>query len=207
LNSKVKTSAHVVLGLDKEGKARAALIHPADLEAATKAAVSLGLKIGRADSPQALQMAKQLPDAKIFATGKGLVPLVRKDIYEWLNKGLTPVDAKAGVPVGEGQNKANGADPAPSDKATKGNGSQPADAKPSAPTDLWQAIGVGSVVLCLDTDPGPDRGWWECIVQRVSKDGKLQVRFKMYPNDRPFTVKRNAVAILPPSVAAKASKR
>jgi hypothetical protein len=86
LNTKSKTAAHVVLGLDKEGKCRAALVHPSDLETATRAATAQGFKIGRADSPQVLKLAMQLPDAKVFATGKGLVPLVRKDIYEWLRQ-------------------------------------------------------------------------------------------------------------------------
>ncbi len=150
MNSKTKTSAHVVLGLDKDGKARAALVHPTDLEAAAKAAASLGFKLGRADSPHALQMAKRLPDAKVFATGKGLVSLVRKDIFEWLTKGLTMLETKAEAPSTE--TKAAAASDGTTASSTTNGGDSNADGQSDGTTakpdpKLWDQIKVGSVVI------------------------------------------------------------
>jgi hypothetical protein len=116
LNTKPVT--HVVYGQDKMAKPRAAVIPAMDLDTAHRAAASLGLKIGRADTPEAIK--------------------------------------------------------------------------------------AGSLTLCKDPEPGPDRSWWECVVQSVTKDGKLlKVRWKNYPGQPAFTVRRDAVAILPPSAAAK----
>lgn len=201
MNSKPKTSAHVVLGLDKEQKSRAALIHPNDLEAATKAAVSMGFKIGRADSPQALQMAKQLPDAKVFVSGKGLVPLVRKDIYEWLSKGLTLIDAKAESPSKDGDKAdvapSSLAEAGPKNDATANSSTGTKEARASTKPDAtpWDKLGVGSVVIAPEKKPADD-GFWPAVVVAISKDGQhLTLRWRDYPKLAPFTIKRHAIAI------------
>jgi len=49
------------LGEDKEGKPRAAVILTTDLDAAHRAAASLGLKIGRAETPEALGLVRACP--------------------------------------------------------------------------------------------------------------------------------------------------
>ena len=108
-------------------------------------------------------------------TGKGLVPLVKKELYDRLTKVLVPVAASP---------------PAPLPDAAKGTASQPAIPKAPAPTNPWEAIKVGTIVLCYDPEPGPERSWWECIVQSVTPDGRhLKVRWKNYPDQRAFTVR------------------
>jgi hypothetical protein len=189
LNSKPKTSAHVVLGLDKEGKPRAALIHPADLEAATKAAVSLGFKLGRADTPQVFQMAKQLPDAKVFATGKGLVPLVRKDIHDFLMKGLTIV----AVPTEQNQIKEAAGTAKITPEASKA-GATKATGTPIKPDPrLWEQITVGSLVIAPERDAKAD-GYWPARVTAVKGD-QLVIQWVQFPQQGPLKVKRRAVAL------------
>jgi hypothetical protein len=179
-----KTIAHVVHGLDKDAKPRAAVIPASDLDAAHRAAAGLGFKIGRAETPEALDLAKDLPELKVFVTGKGLVPLVKQQLFDRLTPLLVPIPA---APTGSSS----------PDKG-KADASKTTDAKAS-PANPWQAIKVGSVVLCRDPKPGPERSWWECVVQSVTPDGKLlKVRWQNYPDQRAFTVRRNSVAILPP---------
>jgi len=198
LNTKAKTSAHVVLGLDKEGKPRAALIHPNDLEAATKAAVSLGFKIGRADSPQVLSMAKQLPDAKVFATGNGLVPLCRNDIFEWLKKGLTPVETKTEASGPKAETAADvrtGSDAADTASHTGKVGDAGKVDPVKLDAKLWDQLTVGTIVIAPDKNP-IDNGYWPAVITAVSKDGqKLTVRWRDAPKLPPVTVKRRAVAL------------
>lgn len=196
MNNRTKSAAHVVFGLDKEGKPRAALIHPADLEAVMKAAVGLGFKIGRADTPQALQMAKQLPDAKVFATGKGLISLVRKDIHEWLSKGLTPIETKAGADEAEHRAAAEPSAPNNSSNAQGGTASKAADSKLKPDPRLWDQLTVGSLVIAPEAKTKDD-GYWPAIVSAISKDGqKLTIRWRDFPKQPPLTVKRRSVALL-----------
>jgi len=74
-----------------------------------------------------------------------------------------------------------------------------ASTQSTAAKDPWAAITVKSVILCRDPEPGPERSWWEAVVTEVSKDNKsVTVRWRDFPTQKPFTVKRTAVAILPP---------
>lgn len=196
MNTKAKISAHVVLGLDKDGKPRAALIHPADLQAATKAAMSLGFKIGRADTPHALQMAKRLPDAKIFATGHGLVPLVRKDIYEWLSKGLTLLEPKAEAPAEAAKAGIAANDTAAGPKNDNGGNGGHTSVPLKPDPRLWDQLTVGSIVVAPEGSTKDD-GFWPAVVTAVSKDGaKLTIRWRDFPQQPPLIVKRRSVALL-----------
>ena len=89
----------IIMGLGADQKPRAATFVMEDVETAAKAANHMGLKLAKADSAEALAMAKELPQGKLFASGKGLLPLVRREVYDKLLKLFTPVDAKAAVPA------------------------------------------------------------------------------------------------------------
>lgn len=160
----------VVLGLDSERKPHAARFELVDEAAVRKVASNKGFRIGRALTAEAAQLAGNLIEGRIFDSGRGLVPFVSTDIYEKLQKLLKIEDV-----LTSGAN-------------TDGN----------KPTNLWASIKIDSVILCRDREP-TDRGWWECVVIGISKDSKtLTVRWKNYPALKAFTVKRDAVAILPP---------
>lgn len=84
----------VVFGLDKNDKPRAARFGPEDREAATTAASLMGLSVARAETTPAIVMARQdLPQGRVFRSGKALVPLVKWGLYDKLCRVLTPYSA------------------------------------------------------------------------------------------------------------------
>jgi len=170
----------VIFGLGKDQKPRAARFKLQDEEVACRAAAAMELGIGRAETPEAISLAKALPEGKPFATGKSLLPLARKDSYDKLIKVIIPLDSKVLAKV---QEKAGPA-PAPA-------------GGPQLVPNPWQAITMGSTVLCLDPDPGPERSYWPAVVTEISKDGRtLHVRWKNFPTPKPFPVKRIAVGLI-----------
>lgn len=189
----------VVLGLDSEKKPHAAKFDLVDEAAVRKAAAVKGFKIGKAKTKEAQAAAEKLIDGKIFDSGKGLVPFVRGDIYDRLLK-LLEIEDAAPAPSAPA---ATASAPSPQ-TAAKQSSTVPATAKasppvPTKPADPWAAITVGSVILVHDTEKGADRSWWECVVTGISKDGKiLTARWQNYPTLKPFSVRRNAIGLLPP---------
>ena len=173
----------VIFGLGKDQKPRAARFKLQDEEVACRAAAAMELGIGRAETPEAMSLAKGLPEGKPFATGKSLLPLAKKDTYEKLIKAIAPLDPKD---IGEVQNDASGAP-----KPAAGSGSV------RLIPDPWAAITVGSTILCLDPEPGPERSFWPAVVTEVSKDSRtLHVRWKNFPTPKPFPVKRIAAGLI-----------
>ena len=79
----------VVVGLDKSGAPRAAA-YPADMtETAVKAAAEWSLKIGRAESAEALELAKALPHGSLFPSHKMEPPTLKRETYDALIKSIT----------------------------------------------------------------------------------------------------------------------
>jgi hypothetical protein len=130
------------------------------------------LRIGRAETPEAIAIAEELPEGKIFATGKSLMPLMRREIYEKLLNSITLIDPKM---------------------VAKPETAAPTPATPS-PFNPWDAIEVGAVVLwCAD----PKEGWFEATVTAVSRDKKkLTLNWRDFKGFKPFEVKRNAVGLI-----------
>ena len=169
----------VVLGLDADKKPRAAKFSVADEKTVVKAAAAQGLKIGRPKTDEATELALRLVDGKIYASGKGLLPLVKAETYEQLLKLLKIEEPKV--------------EPATVNSASTSAKPSPA---PTGGADPWASITTGATVLCRDPKDG---GWWPCKVTSVSKDGKLlTVGWAGFPTLKPFTVARKAIAILPP---------
>lgn len=79
----------IVLGIDGANNPRAAKFAESEAVAAGKAAELMGLRVGKADSEKAQAALKDIPAGKIFETGKGLVPLVKRELYDQLEKLLT----------------------------------------------------------------------------------------------------------------------
>ena len=79
----------VVVGLDKSGGHRAAA-YPADMtETAVRAAADWSLKIGRAESEEALKLAKDLPHGSLFPSQKFEPPSIKRETYDALIKNIT----------------------------------------------------------------------------------------------------------------------
>jgi hypothetical protein len=78
----------IVAGLDKGGAPRAAA-YPAEMtETAVKAAADWSLKIGRAESEDALKLAKDLPHGSLFPSHKFEPPSIKRETYNSLIKNI-----------------------------------------------------------------------------------------------------------------------
>jgi hypothetical protein len=164
----------VIYGLGKDTKPRLARFAQSEEDAALRAAHAMGLGVGRAETPEAIALAKNLPAGKPYATGKSLLPLAKKDTYDKLLKAITPLDPEL---------VAKALEATPAGPASQGS--------------PWSEIRVGSVVLALDPEPGPERSYWPAVVTEVSKDGRtLFMRWKNFPTPKPFSAKRVAVGLI-----------
>src|SRR5215470_19128671 len=80
----VEQSDVVLFGLDETGKPRAARFSGEHTDLAAKAAGLMNLIICYANSAELVMIAQQLPAGRIHANGRGLVPNVRRDLYDKL---------------------------------------------------------------------------------------------------------------------------
>ena len=168
----------VMLGLDKDQKTRAATFAIEDTETAVKVASNMGLRLARAEIPEAIAIAKQLPKGKLYGSGKGLLPLVKREIYDKLSKIILPAAAQPPTQA-----------PNPAEKP-----GEPAQATEKPFRSPWDAIEVGATVLwCADSR----EGWFACTVMGMSKDRKtLTLRWRDFPKLKPFEAKRFDVGII-----------
>jgi hypothetical protein len=173
--------AIVLYGHDDAGRPRAAYFEARDLELARKAADTLRLTTVEIANLDQAEVAAALPAGRIFASGRGLVPFVRKELFaRWT--ALLP----SGVPA-----DANSPEVLVGASASKTTGST---SMPSLPTS-WSDIGTGHLVVAQDSQP--ENGWAEANVLRASND-LLTLRWTMPPNKRFVTRNRASVALLCP---------
>ncbi len=171
----------VVLGVGSDDKPHAARFEFSELDVARRLAGLMGFRLAKAATDRSQALAKQLPEGKIFASGKGLLPLVKAELFEDL---CAIVDFVV-------SNDPPGTTPAAG------------DLEPSlrqAIDLVWAGIKPGSQVLIFDDTYGTFPNWCAAIVTGVSKDNEtLTVRWRDYYGWGSFLVKRNAVAVLPPT--------
>ena len=184
----------VILGIDTDKKPHAAVFSAADEPVVRNAAEAMGMRLYAAVGDKARAMARKLPEGKLFATGKALVPLVKRAIYDELEKLLTPCPPEKpadAIKSGTGQ-------------ASQGSKASPDGAKP--PTKgPWTEIKVGSVVLCREE--GDEGGWWESVVMTIGADGESMImRWRDYPKLKSFPAKRHAVGLLGSAAPVKPTR-
>jgi hypothetical protein len=221
--------------LDADGKPH--VFDDRDAEPVAKAARLMGFRAVRVNDAKLKQVASELPKGRLFATGRGLVPFVKRTLYDKL-AALIGTDAELKLPpepnaADQGKPSAAAKEPpttakeppptAGKEPPTAGSKEPPTAAKkPSAATgkgqapatkkaapastaskstvqpDLWDAIGVGSLVLVHD---GFKEGsWWEAIVIAVSEDGEwLTARWRDYPGEPLVRPRRRRVGLLAPT--------
>jgi hypothetical protein len=165
-----------VFGVDGEGKPRGARFSDFN-ERALKFALDLGLVGVYPASPAFTELAVKLPPGRLYSSGKGFIPNVRKDLVEKLNLAL----ATAGD---ESQQHR----PPPRDIVAS-----PASGLPKS----WDDIGVGQLVLA--TGDEPDDGYWECIVLK-RQDNVLTLRLRDYPKQGTYVRHLAQVALLNPGI-------
>ena len=197
----------VVLGVDAERKPHASSFTEADAVAAARAAQLMGFYAVRVEDEGLRQLAASLPAGKIFVTGRGLVPFVKRDVYDKL-AGLigtaSELKREGDGDTANGEPTAAGREPdgdAAANDARKANAAIVAAAEPEANAgpapDPWSAITVGSIILA--ESPNDDEGWYEALVTAVSADGQiLSMRWRDYPNVPLANTQRSKVAVIGP---------
>jgi hypothetical protein len=134
----------------------------------------MNLTVCKADGAALADLAKKLPTGRLYATGRGFVPPVSRNLYGKILEQLK----LAGQPV-----------PGPTDQAAA---EQPAPGLPAT----WGEIAVGHLVIARDSSV--DDGWWEAIV--VARDGDmLTLKWRDYPLQANAVQHTGAVALLKPT--------
>jgi hypothetical protein len=72
---------YVLLGADEYAKPRAARFTAEDPELLAKAAASMFLRLVEVTEPDVAEIAAKLPAGRLHASGKGLVPYIKGDLY------------------------------------------------------------------------------------------------------------------------------
>jgi hypothetical protein len=180
----------VLFGLDETGRPRAARFSGEHTDLAAKAAGLMNLTICDVNSPELATIAQQLPAGRIHANGRGLVPNVRRDLYDKLIEATRPATNTGSDTQGTGK---------PADDPTEISAPNPDAASPALniaqgyPRD-WDDINVGHLVVARDD---ADAGWWEAIVTDRAGD-LVTMRWRDYPGHPKFVQHRTAVALLKP---------
>jgi hypothetical protein len=182
------TPVLILFGLDPETtKPRAAYFEPQTADLALEAAKLMQLSKVSVTTDEARALALKLPAGKVYASGRGFVPFVRRDLYD-----AVLALAAAAPDQGGGQNQQGTADqPATSVEQT----SAPASTAPAPRLPAgWDQIGHGSLVLATLS---LDDGWWEAVVERV-EGPVLTLKWRDYPSEPRITRRIEQLALLHP---------
>ena len=79
--SRPKPKVFVLFGSDEYAKPRGARFFDADPEVLAKAAVASSLRLFEVTSPDLAEIADRLPAGRMHATGRGLAPYIKEEIY------------------------------------------------------------------------------------------------------------------------------
>ena len=163
----------IVLGLDDDRKPRAARFPVGQADLVAKAAKAMNFTVCKADGEALAELAKKLPNGRLYATGRGFVPPVGRSLY--------------GKIVEQLQLSGQGV-PADTDPSATG---QPAPGLPAT----WDDIAVGHMVIAHE---GAREPWWAAIV--VARDGDmLTLKWRDYPQEPNVVRHAGAVALLKPA--------
>jgi hypothetical protein len=167
-NSAKASDQFFVFGIDTDGKPRGARF--ADFnERAMNFALGLGLIGVHPASAKFLELATKLPPGRLYTSGKGFIPNIRRDLVKSLNAVLT----------------------SPGDESQK---HQRPGTTPGLPRS-WDQIAVGQLVLA--TGDEPQDGFWECVVEG-REDQVLTLRLRDYPEQGTYVRHLAQVALLHP---------
>ena len=182
--------ALIVLGLDDGGKAHASWFGEAEVGMAEKAAGMMGMAaLPVADASDLKGLADQLPQGRVFESGRAFVPFVKRTLYDAIATHLPPGYQ---FPV-------RALDDRPPPKPKKASApdapeSGPTRPEPHRPTD-WEKIEVGSLVLATE---GPMEGWFEARVTKISPEGVCTLRWRDWVDVPALTRKLIHLALLHP---------
>jgi len=165
-----------VFGIDEDGKPRGARFAEFN-ERVLNFALGLGLIGVHPASAKFSELAMKLPPGRLYTSGKGFIPNVRRDLVKSLNEVLSS-------PNDESQKHQR-----PNDGRADGN--RPVAGLPRS----WDQIAVGQLVLA--TGDEPQDGFWECVVESRHED-VLTLRLRDYPEQGTYVRHLAQVALLHP---------
>lgn len=187
--------ALVVFGTDKGGKPHAAWFATPDVSLATKAAETIGFRALVLCDDAHRSAAAELPQGRVFSSGRAFVPFIGKEVYERLqalaagSTGATSADIRLATQSPE--------KPVVGDGGCFG-GSGPAD--PRYPRS-WAGIAIGSLVLITE---GEEDGWYEAVVVASKPGGEFTLQWRDWPDLPLLMRRRDEMALLHPNAAAAA---
>lgn len=182
------TPALIVFGLDEAGKPHASWFGKADAPLATRAAGLMAMTAIAVTSDEHRALASQLPQGRVFASGKGFVPFCKKALYDRLVGlgGPNLASPATGLPGA-------GAKPVSAGSAD----AQAAEHRPQG----WSEIQAGSAVLIHG---GGEDGWFEAKVIEAKLDDLFTLRWRDWPELPILVRRREDIALLNPHTTSPA---
>jgi hypothetical protein len=166
----------VLFGLDETGKPRAARFSGEHTDLAARAAGLMSLSICCVNSAELATIAQQLPVGRIHANGRGLVPNVRRDLYDKL------IEATRSAAKTDSDNQGTGK-PADNPTEISAPNSDPASPAPNTaqgyPRD-WDDINSGMMLMPVGGKPSSLTGpaiWSRCdgaITQAIRSSSNIE---------------------------------
>lgn len=158
----------IALGLDEDGKPRAARFMWNQKDLVIKAAGLMKLDAFEVDNTTHAEHLSKLPVGRLYSNGRGFVPHVRRDRFVKLRHAL-------GLPAEPHENEL------------------PAEVQKYPHT--WDVLEPGDLVIAQEHYAVD--GWWEAVVREVKGD-MLTLQWRDYPKQPLITRHRTAVALLNP---------
>ena len=200
-------AALIIFGRDDTGKPHASKFGQNDRQLAIEAAHLMGLQALDIVDNALIDITNHLPNGRIFESGKGFVPFVKRevckllDIYAKANPQhlLRP---EANLTVVNNEDDTTTVKETIAGENLKTDDKSVTEKKHHHPKD-WSKIEVGSKVLAVGE---PDDGWWEAIVTHChesgignNKDLMLTLEWEAWSDEPSFIRRHDHVALLHPS--------
>ncbi|MDF2598983.1 MAG: hypothetical protein K0Q54_1806 [Methylobacterium brachiatum] len=188
------TPALIVFGPDKDGKPHASWFTEPDAALATKAAGVMNMRTLLLRTEAHRTLAAELPQGRVFASGRAFVPFVKKSLYDRLSASAGPAEAPE---TATGETVALASATATGDTGDQ-TSTATATGEPRYPRS-WVGVAIGSLVLITE---GDQDGWYEAEVIEAKTGGIYTLRWRDWP-DLPLLVRRREhMALLHPNTAA-----
>lgn len=193
---KAVVAALVVFGRDDGGKAHASRFGDDNKDAAIKAAHLMGFVALTVTDDTIRKIAADLPNGRVFESGKGFVPFVKEGVCAALEAHAKQFpDQVLTLSEAQIEELANAED----DKAQNGDDEADNDEVTTLPKD-WLDIPARSRVIAIDD---PADGWWEAKVTHSHLSGTgdqavlmLTLEWIGFPDEPNFVRRAHQVALM-----------
>jgi len=164
----------IVFGTDEAKRPHAAWFAEADADAAERAAGFMRMRVLKIETDDQRALALQLPQGRVFASGKAFTPFIKAGLYDRLSAFEGAYESA--IPIVSG-------DVAPQRETVSYH-------LPKS----WDDMGPGSLVLTFD---GVYGGWYETIVIERKSTDYVVLRWRDWPEFPDFVRSQASLALLP----------